>query len=589
MKLFNVSLCPENQLIGVVVDNHVYPLSASDVTSSVLYTGQAPIANVGYRYACISKDKHVIVSQEDFIRMPVRGADRTLNEHYERSWNQKPLNSIPTTMAPLACIHRITSDLHIEGEIPTIHFFGNQSLIDLVHANQGDDVKIKVNMTYISPHVIKHFPKVTFAISGHSTRFFAKTSYKFKTPEGESLFGYQHLKLRSISTDKTFMRDSLAYSIAESIGLPSSGHSYVRVYINHQAVGLFGLAEMFKKPWVRNEMSFGNRNRHLGALYVADISGGRKMKPPRKGSPPPPPDDCYHSKPPSGDCPPDGQPPENCCHDGPPFGQGSFGPPGSKPDRTNHGRRSDLSYLGDDVHLYDAGYYKVKADSARGHANFTRLMELTQFISEQYNLTQIDNSVVPLWHRKIDMDSLLRMIALEIVISNSDGYLTMANNYILYDDYTTDRIVFSAQDFDLTMGSAIQNAMLLHNGNYTVFPGFLSRPVTASLMRIPKFKKELEDLIYKLVKELVNREVLTPRIESLKDFLLEDVIWDQGLPRLGSPAHRSGVDEDTTMDPKTVFLKAIYGPSNISRSMSLYDWIDYRSANLLNFLSKHGK
>ena len=99
--------------------------------------------------SCISKDKHVIVSQEDFIRMPVRGADRTLNEHYERSWNQKPLNSIPTTMAPLACIHRITSDLHIEGEIPTIHFFGNQSLIDLVHANQGDDVKIKVNMTYI--------------------------------------------------------------------------------------------------------------------------------------------------------------------------------------------------------------------------------------------------------------------------------------------------------------------------------------------------------------------------------------------------------------------------------------------------------
>ncbi|RCH88839.1 hypothetical protein CU098_009935 [Rhizopus stolonifer] len=203
-------------------------------------------------------------------------------------------------------------------------------------------------------------------------------------------------------------------------------------------------------------------------------------------------------------------------------------------------------------------------------------MDLTRFISEQLNATNIDDSVVPLWKEKIDVDSLLRMIALEIVISNSDAYLTMANNYILYDDYESDRVAFSAQDFDLTMGSAINNA------------GFSTRPLTSSLIRVPKFKQDLERLIYRMTKDLVNTKLLAPRIESLRDFLLEDVVWDQNLPRLGKGLRRPGHnnDNDSKMEPETAFLAAIHGPTNSTRSMALLDWIEFRSNNILDFFER---
>ncbi|KAI8387012.1 hypothetical protein BD560DRAFT_443585 [Blakeslea trispora] len=108
-------------------------------------------------------------------------------------------------------------------------------------------------------------------------------------------------------------------------------------------------------------------------------------------------------------------------------------------------------------------------------------------------------------------------------------------------------VVFSAQDLVLTVSSAT----FLNSDDYTVFYGFLLRPVTAGFMRVPEFKRKLKNLMCKMAKELINPETLKPRIE-----LLEYVIWAQGLPRLGSPARRSN---HNTEDPKTTFLNAIYG------------------------------
>lgn len=84
----------------------------------------------------------------------------------------------------------------------------------------------------------------------------------------------------------------------------------------------------------------------------------------------------------------------------------------------------------------------------------------------------MDNSVVPLWQEKIDVDSFLRGLAFEIVVSNSDAYLTTANNYVLYDDIEKERLVFSGQYFDVSMESTMFNISQVHGGNYTEFPGF---------------------------------------------------------------------------------------------------------------------
>lgn len=129
-----------------------------------------------------------------------------------------------------------------------------------------------------SPNDVKSFSNVSIAISGHSTRSYAKLSYNVKIPKGDDLYDYRRLKIRSMATDASYMREELAYDIAESVGLPTSRYSYVRLYINDQAIGLFGFAEVMKNPWPRNVFGGGSKKFKQGSLFIADISGGQKTQ-----------------------------------------------------------------------------------------------------------------------------------------------------------------------------------------------------------------------------------------------------------------------------------------------------------------------
>lgn len=228
-----------------------------------------------------------------------------------------------------------------------------------------------------------------------------KLSYKINLPKGSDLYEYRRFKLRAMGTDASYMREKLVSEIADSIGLPTTKISYVRVFINSQAIGLFAFAENFKSPWVRNEFNNGKKNSNQGALFVCTANG--KL--------------------------------DNATTTG---------------NTTNSTTViSDLSYLGDNATLYSIPY-PAKEDPATGTANYTRIMDFTKFLSEQN--TTVDDSVVPLWEEKIDVTSFLRGLAFEIITSSLDGYLGIHNNYILYDDRENERLVFSAQDFDLTLG-----------------------------------------------------------------------------------------------------------------------------------------
>lgn len=146
-----VSLVSENQAIGVIVDNEIYPLTSTDDASTLLHKGKAPISNTFYKYAIIDKENTTnIIDQESFSRDPITNSSKTLNEYYGRSWNSKKLKQVPTIMDPLPIINRVNSDLHIDGEIPTIHITGNQTAIDYIHANAESDIDITgLNLAYI--------------------------------------------------------------------------------------------------------------------------------------------------------------------------------------------------------------------------------------------------------------------------------------------------------------------------------------------------------------------------------------------------------------------------------------------------------
>lgn len=376
-----------------------------------------------------------------------------------------------------------------------------------------------------------------------------------------------------MGTDISYMREELGYEITESVGLPSTRYSYVRLYINNQAIGFFGFAENFKNPWIRNEFANGKKKYKQGALFVADVNAGQGVGlgggSNNEGQAPTVSQNQTVSRNQTG-------------NDAPPSGMG-----GSSKQRAS----ADLSYLGDNITLY-SNYYGAKEDPSTGTANYTRVMDLTKFLSEQSNVTAVDNTVVPLWQSKVDTDSVLRTLALEIVLSNFDGYLGMGNNYILYDDLENDRLIMSTQDLDLTMGTAVSNSDKLNNGNYTQFPGMSTSPLTTSLLKVPQFKQELEELIQNFTAHLVNTEVLTPRIDELEAFIIEDVIWDQSLPRVGEDSISSVMNATSSSNSSlssnsSVSLEtALNGPITYSNMISLKEWLALRSSNTLRFFNQ---
>lgn len=401
-----------------------------------------------------------------------------------------------------------------------------------------------------------------------STRRMDKLSYKVNIPKKEDLFGYRRLKLRAMAMDMSYMRDNLGYAIAESVGLPSTKHNYVRVYINNQAIGLFGLVEHLKSTWVRNEFGKGSKKFKQGALYVADINVGQG----NTTEPEPSLEKRFEL----------------------PEGAGKFIEGSNTLNSIN--ATSSLSYLGDDVIAYSAGQYSVKEDPSVGTANFTRIMDLTRFISQQPT-TLVNNSAVPLWKEKMDVSSFLRGLALEVVISNSDGYFGMANNYILYDDIENERLLFSVQDLDLTMGVGMYKADIIHGGNYSNFPGFNVRALMPRMLQVPQFKQDFESLLVNYTKDLVNPTVLGARIDQLYDMLSEDVAWDKSLPRVGKNLIFGGPSNDTSSANDTAsttsystadfsFKQGVYGPTMFNISMGIADWLSLRSSNLLTYFNQ---
>ncbi|GAA5806662.1 hypothetical protein MFLAVUS_000010 [Mucor flavus] len=558
-----VSLVPHNQTMGVLIDDRIYPLTETNKDSTLLHYGKAPKSNSGhYKYVILLKDNHQMVQCENFTRVVTRQVKSTLNECFGRPWNKFNLPLLPTILPPLPVINRVQTKLHVDGEIPVIHLFGNQSEIDLVHKNQTSDIKIELNMTYISPKDIKSFQSITIGLSGHSTRGMSKLSYKLKMKKGTDLYGYRNIKLRATSADRSYMRDKLAYDITRSVGLPSSGYSYVRLYINNQAIGLFGVAEAFKKPWSANEFNHGHKKQEHGTLYTTDVGNGKNI-----------------------------------------FGSASDDTFGGKKNKTepvydeiNRVGRStcDLSYLGNNVSLYSSGQYSVKEEPTVGTANFTKIMDLTKFISQQPNTTQADNSTVSLWEERIDVDSFLRGMALEVILSNSDGYLVTGNNYMLYDDNKSGRLILSEQDFDLVMGTSMYNITAMHGGDYTEFPGFTVRPLMPRLLAVPQFKQDYESLLVNITKHLVNPKILMPVIDGLYSMLFEEVTWDQSLPRVGSDllldliekSNSSAVNSGRSLFSNATFKEAVYGPDLSNSTMNLKQWLAFRSNNLLMFFNE---
>ncbi|KAL0092373.1 coth protein-domain-containing protein [Phycomyces blakesleeanus] len=534
-----VSLEGGQQDMSVIVDNVSYPLVPS-AEVPILYTGSAPVASHGYKYA-IGTGRNSMKA-ESFTRKKTN--ETTPNETFGRSWNTRKVKTVKPIFPPLQAIDRLDSPLHIDGEIPTVYLSGIQSELDNMHINAMQDITIPINFTYISPRDVQVFPDIEFELSGRSSRWLPKVSYnlKLKKKSKNHLYSYRRLKLRSIANDDSYLRERIGYDIIGSVGLATTKYSYVRVVLNDKPLGLFGFIEAFQNPWLLNEFANGDEDYENGPLYQGKYLTAESMM---------------------------------------------------------AGVSSDLSYYGNNITKYELGQYDLKEDPAKGEPSFQPLMDFTKFV---YDAPTNTSDAVEVWQKTFDTDSFLRSMALEILMGYSDGYITMTNNFYIYYETKSSRFIYMPSDIDMTLGSSFFKISDVASGNYSTYPSFYKRPLLNKILEVPGFKTQFEDLIFDITKKLFNLKKLGPRIDDQAEMIAEDVAWDKICPRAGrnlisdgsadeslNAMGPAGVDMPTAKDyyarigQPVPFKVAIDGPTGHLSLPGLKEYIKLQSDNTLKF------
>jgi hypothetical protein len=122
------------------------------------------------------------------------------------------------------------------------------------------------------------FATSTFSLmnSGNRTLRAPKRSWKvnFEVGDGaDRLAGMTRLNLKAMFNDPAQMREAIAWRLFERAGVPASRHTYAKLGINGNYMGLFSLVEQVDRRLLRDH--FGKNDRgNLYKVYCGDIGCG---------------------------------------------------------------------------------------------------------------------------------------------------------------------------------------------------------------------------------------------------------------------------------------------------------------------------
>ncbi|KAG0166506.1 hypothetical protein DFQ28_001389 [Apophysomyces sp. BC1034] len=190
-------------------------------------------------------------------------------------------------------------------------------------------------------------------------------------------------------------------------------------------------------------------------------------------------------------------------------------------------------------------------------------MDFTRFLKD----APIEGpDTVKLWKEHVDTDSVIRNIALEVLLGFSDGYIVLVDNYYLYYSPKDKQIIYLPSDVDLTLGSTLVKLKDMWSGNYQQYPGFSMKRPLLKILKVPEFKTQFEQLLVKLSKELTNPTVIYQRIDDLTNMIREDVAWDKTLPRANTNLNFPG----KLVGPAKINSSDIVPPWDLETARSWY-------------------
>ncbi|MBP3543546.1 MAG: CotH kinase family protein, partial [Lachnospiraceae bacterium] len=179
------------------------------------------------------------------------------------------------------------------------------------------------------------------------------------------------------------------------------------------------------------------------------------------------------------------------------------------------GDASKLVYIDDDMDSYsvifDSAVFEPTSEDK------AKLIEALKNVSEGTNLEEY-----------VDVDAMLRFIALNTFLVNDDGYFgTMVHNYYLYEE--DGKLTMLPWDYNLAFGGFQSHdaSSLINRGIDDVVSGNLEdRPMVAKLLEVEEYREQyyawLEDLVSGYFESGHFAEVMDMLDELLDSYVAED-------------------------------------------------------------------
>lgn len=457
-------------------------LVANETTFPV-WSGVVPGTTSAVQYSYVELNAAgTAVKTEAFVRKLNQTTDTwTENEFFERPVTHHVVPRLPYTYL---ATYPSKSKAFKETQIATLHLNGDKAAIDALNANPEAETEARVIFRFINAKTIYTQTNITLRTSGKSSKEFAKQSYKIKfdTDFNQTFFSRPNLKLRSMATEPTYLREKMYIDTLNAVGVPTQQGSYVRLYINNEPYGLYLMVDDIKKSFLKQTVH-GGENVIPGSLIQANA-----------------------------------------------------------PTLTE---QADLAYKGPLTAAYGKETYTMQNLGNNPVTEpLSQLITFMKDLQDFNPATTADP--VGYWNNtRLDLDGFLRNMALEYLFGGFDNYWMAGSNYFIYFNPTlgtSGKWQWLPTDFDGTFGNG---AEIDPKGSYKALYNFQpDHPLVSKLIINNTVINGLFTTILKeIVSTTFKPEAMNPHIEAINKMISLDAQWDLSLTRK-SPGKNPGFTFD---------------------------------------------
>jgi hypothetical protein len=255
---------------GVSINGAITKLVANETTFPV-WTGVVPGSTSAVQYSYVELNAAgAPVKTEAFTRKLNQTTDIwTENEFFDRQITHHVIPRLPYTYL---ATYPSKSKAFKETQIATLHLTGDKTAVDALNLNPSSETEARVTFRFINAKTIYTQTNITLTTSGKSSKEYAKQSYKIKfdTDYNQTFFARPNIKLRSMATEPTYLREKMYIDTLNAVGIPTQQGSYVRLFINNEPYGLYLMVDDIKRSFLKQTVHSGDPLIIPGSLIQAN-------------------------------------------------------------------------------------------------------------------------------------------------------------------------------------------------------------------------------------------------------------------------------------------------------------------------------